>query len=877
MSGSNLSGAADGARPSDGRDGTAFIGRARELAHLRQLLSATRALTLCGAGGIGKTRLALRLTAETAADLVDRAWFVDLSDLRQPDLIAPRVAFVTGVVEDPDRPLLSTLVEAIRPRPTLVVLDNCEHLIDACARFCQRMLASCPDLRLIVTSREPLRIAAETVWQVPPLAVPPAGDLSPADMMRWDAVRLFADRAAVSAPGFALTDSNHEAVAAICRVLDGLPLAIELVAARAGELSPGQMLTLLIEKARLPRPGEPGLDLSHRDPDRAQRRRPLRHQTLRAAIDWSHDLLSPQQKTLLRRLSVFAGWRLEMAEQVCADIPASPQLPAAPSLHGQAVLDLLTELADKSLIIAEMTERDTVRYRILDTIRHYAAVRLLEAGEQHVIRSRIREYFCREAERLHRVGMAQVPAPWSSRVDIFRVFDEEGSNLRQVLAWSLAGRDAETGLRICVAVGPCWIVRGSYAEGAAWMDSFLLLADAHVPGRILGPALVTRAQLALPTVLAQAGDYAREGLALSRQSRAGFWVASGLNALAEIALHAARNDEAAQMAREALEAARNAGDRWNEGYALATLAAARGQQGEVAEALRFAESALIVMREIDQRWGVARVLLGMGDLARMTGEIQAADLRYREAIGIFREVKAVPEIARCLAGLGKNELLHGDLRSADRYLTESLELSMSAGSRMSVIRAIENIAVLASARRDHRHAVQLAAAGAALRASSGLPASRGTAAAQRILGNAAGLGEDAIEELWAAGACMTASAAADLAFATMPLAGTADRPAAASGRSVRARAMRHEAATTGRAGDGLDRLSAREREVVGLLVQGRSNKDIAVALSISQATVARHLSNIRSKLGLRSRAQVAAWALRDDLRSPSAGSLSRLA
>jgi predicted ATPase len=291
-----------------------FVGREHELDELRKLVCSTRMVTLTGPGGIGKTRLALHALTLTAADFADGACYVELADVTSPDLVVARVASVVGVTEEENRPLLHTLTDALRPRSLVLALDNCEHLIEACARLCQRLLASAPDLRLLATSREPLRVAGETVWQVPPLAV------GSADGSASEAVRLFAERAAATAPGFALTPANADDVAAICRSLDGIPLAIELAAARVRALSVEQIRMRVADRFGLLTTG-----------DRAAA---PRQQTLRAAIDWSHDLLTKREQALLRRLSVFAGWSLEMAEQVCTDdlVPAAAILDTVAAL-----------------------------------------------------------------------------------------------------------------------------------------------------------------------------------------------------------------------------------------------------------------------------------------------------------------------------------------------------------------------------------------------------------------------------------------------------------------------------------------------------------------------------------------------------------------
>ncbi|HEY4850035.1 MAG TPA: AAA family ATPase, partial [Streptosporangiaceae bacterium] len=427
-----------------------FIGRELELADLRRVLDGTRALTLCGPGGIGKTRLALQVLATVAGDFPDGVWLVELGDLREPQLVVSRVASAIGVVGEPGRPLVDTLADALGPRRMLLALDNCEHLIEACARLCQRLLASSPALRIMATSQEPLRMPGEVVRQVPPLSVPPEMAIAnPAGLPRYEAIRLFADRAAAARRGFVLTERNAPAVSAICRALDGVPLAIELAAARVGALSTEQIAARLGDRFALLGSGD--------------RTAPPRQRTLRATLDWSHALLNAREQALLRRLSVFAGWSLEMAEQVCTDA----NLPAA------GVLDLTSGLVDKSLVVVEPEVLGQARYRLLDTIRGYAAERLASCGEAVAVHLRLRDYALQFVQRAEAIGMAVVPAPWSAAVDVFRRYDVDVGNLRQVLSGCLIDGDAETGLRICTAVRPSWIARGSLAEGADWLGRFL--------------------------------------------------------------------------------------------------------------------------------------------------------------------------------------------------------------------------------------------------------------------------------------------------------------------------------------------------------------------------------------------------------------------
>ena len=717
-----------------------FIGRERELAELRRLVSSTRALTLCGPGGIGKTRLALRLLTSMAAEFPDGAWFVELADLRQPDLVISRVAAVIGISEEPGRPLMETLGDALRPRRLLLALDNCEHLVGACAEVCRHLLASAPGLRLLMTSREPVRVAAETIWRVPPLSVVPAQKGRGAgDADRDEAVRLFAERAAVSRPGFTVGPDNAAAVTAVCRALDGLPLAIELAAARVRVLSVEQISARLDDRFAL---------LTDGDRSAAPRQR-----TLHAAIEWSHEMLTVPERTLFRRLSVFAGWSLEMAEQVCSsdDVPVCE------------VLGLTAALVDKSLVVPEPEALGQARYRMLDTIREYAAARLADAGETAEFLLALRDYTLRVAEHSLAIGMAQVPVPWSDRVDCSRRYIVDAGNISQVLSWCLAHADPETGLRICIAVSPRWIVWGTFAEGSEWLDSFLALDTSPLSPRVRGAALVARAQLALSSDPATAETLAAAGLELCRDAADDFWIAVALNLLSEVALHTGRMDEAATRVDQALSIAQAAGDGWNEGYALGTRAAIAARAGKLREAHQLASASVSVMRRIDQQWGVARVLLGLGNLARLRDRAGEAHERYVEALAILQEIGARPEIARCLAGLGRVAMDLDAIEQARRHLTRSIQLSQATGWRIGVARGIEALAALAVHEDRPELAVQLAATATALRETAGMPPLP-DARTESYLAPARHLGKSAVARLWAQGLALSSEAAVALAL-----------------------------------------------------------------------------------------------------------------
>jgi len=853
-----------------------FIGREQELIELRQLLRRTRALTLCGPGGIGKTRLALRMLATAADEFPDRVWFVELADLLQPDLVASRVATVTGIGEEAGRPLLETLGEALRPRRLLLVLDNCEHLLDACAEVGRHLLASAPGLRLLSTSREPLSMAGETIWRVPPLSVPagepgrlaglrspspggagrppqggsggmgppgkesrggpggivpPEASTDPAageDAHRYEAVRLFADRAAASRPGFAVSPDNAAAVTTICRALDGMPLAIELAAARVRALSVEQIAARLDDRFGL---------LTAGDRSAAPRQR-----TLRAAIEWSYELLTGPERALFRRLSVFTGWSLEMAEHVCADA----DIPAAD------MLGLTAALVDKSLVVLDPELFGRARYRMLDTIREYAALRLDAAGESAASWLRLREYAVRTAEHNLAIGMARIPAPWATRVDVFRRYDVDGGNVARILTWCLEQGDAEAGLRICIAVSPCWLVWGAFGEGGDWLRSFLALDSSALPPWVRGAATVVLAQLTLSSDPASAASLADQGLKLCREAGDQYWIAVALNLVSEIGLHTGRIDEAAASADEALAIAQEASDGWNEGYALGTRAAIAGRLGKLREAEQLATASVAVMQRIDQQWGAARGLLGLGDLARFRGHPGEAHGRYVAALAVLREIGARPEIARCLVGLGRVAMDLGALEQARRHLTGSLRLSHATGARIGVARGLEAFAALAGRESRPELAVQLAAAATALRETAGLPPLPGARIAG-YLAPARRLGDVGVARLWASGRALTSEAAVALALgkppsAAAPEAGPADEsPALTEVDSYQVASAPPSS------------LTRREHQIAMLVASGRSNKAIADELSISHTTAARHVANIMAKLGFNSRTQIAAW------------------
>jgi len=500
---------------------------------------------------------------------------------------------------------------------------------------------------------------------------------------------------------------------------------------------------------------------------------------------------------------------------------------------------------------------------MLDSIKEYAAEQLAAAGEAEQRQQLLRDYTLRVAEYNMAIGMALIPGPWSARVDVFRRYDIDTVNVDQVLSRCMAHGDVEGGLRICTGVRPCWIVRGRFAEGMDWFDSFLALDAPGLPDGVRGAALAGRAQLAMPSDPAEAERGAREALSLCVAAGDSFWTGQTLNLLSETALHLGRLEEAAVRATEALELAREAGDQFNEGYALGSLAAVAGARLNLRDAEELGQAALAVMRRIDQQWGAARALMGLGHLARLRSEPDVARRYYTEALPSFREIDARPEIARTLAGLARVALEQKDHEAAGEYLAESLVLSHSTGSRIGVARGLEAFAELSAAQGEPAHAVRLVAAAASLRGAAGLRPMSGARIGQ-YLAAAGPLGEAAVSRLWEDGAAMTPDQAVALALSGSGAAGVAGGPAAgdAAGNGGRLGGGPGGAGAAG-AVAALplpNQLTPRERQIIELIAAGLSNRQIAEELVIAPATAARHVANILAKLEFSSRSQIAAWA-----------------
>jgi len=619
---------------------TSFVDREREKAEIRSLLPASRLLTLTGSGGAGKTRLALQVAAEVLEEFPDGVWFIELATLADPALVAHTVASALNVLEQPGRPMHETLAEALRDRHLLLVLDNCEHLVDACAHLGEALLRACPRLRILATSREGLGVAGEMAWRVPSLSLPaPQEHLTMERLADCGGVRLFIERAVASQPGLMVTDRNAATVVQICRRLDGIPLALELAAALAKVLSVEQIAARLDDRFRLLTGGN--------------RTALPRQQTLTATMDWSYHLLPEDERTVLRRLSVFAGgWTLEAAEAVCSQ----------DGIEAAQILALQAQLVAKSLVVMEAQNGDA-RYRLLETIRQYARDRLLEAGEAATVRGRHRDWYLKLAERARPELQGPRQAEWLERLET------EHDNLRSALDWtSTEESGAEDGLRLSGALWEFWHVRGYFTEGRGWLESML------ARGRAASAAPRAKALAGEGFLAYRQGDYEsaiallQESLPLFRELGDRSGTGHALQALGTIAIHQGDFERAKALLAESLEWCRQAGDKRRMAISLNNMGEVGRCQGDYAAARASYEASLGLRREVGDRRGLAVSLGNLGHVALHEGDSRRAMMFFSEALDLARELMYKLAIAEYLAGLGGVAIAEGQATRAARLL-----------------------------------------------------------------------------------------------------------------------------------------------------------------------------------------------------------------
>jgi predicted ATPase/class 3 adenylate cyclase len=686
---------------------TSFVGRERELAELKGLLRGTRLLTLTGAGGSGKTRLALQLAADLLDEFSDGVWVVDLAMLTDPELVPQVASAALGMREAPGRSPTDALTDHLRSRKLLLVLDNCEQVVEACATLAATLMRSCPGLVILATSREAFGAPGELVWPVPALSAPDPGRLatSPADrvaaLAKSEAVRLFLERARLSQRGFALSGQNALAVAQICHRLDGIPLAIELAAGRVKMLSPEQIAARLDDRFKLLTGGS--------------RTAMPRHQTLRAAIDWSYGLLDEQERTLLRRLSVFAGgWMLEAAETVCQ----------GDGIDAADVLELQGHLVDKSLVVVEQGVGGLARYRLLGTIRQYAGDRLFEAGETAHVRDRHAEWFLSFAEAAAAELRGADQALWLARLE------EEYDNLRATFEWREADESGiEAELRLAGALQRYWTIRGLPAEGRRRVESALARDTGAHPG--------PRAK-----ALRGAGLLA--------------WV---------------QNEHEAAQARleESLALYRTVDDKRGlarllhiYGYVLLDLR-------EFERARAQMEEGLAIARALPDQELIGFFLNNLGERARVRGDYDEARSLYEEALAAYGDAWNTGRTVG-LANLGLVAYAQGDFSSARSCFVDSLAVARHLGDKSSMAGAVEGLAGVYAELGEPQRAARLLAAVDAMRMAIHLPIGDADRPQydRYVTAAKSATDSDSFAAAWREGAAMTLEQAIELALTGPP-------------------------------------------------------------------------------------------------------------
>ena len=803
---------------------TSFIGREREIADVKRLLLSSHLVTLTGAGGSGKTRLAIQIANLVSESFADGVWLVDLALLREPNLVPQLTAQTLGLRLIADQPLLETLLNFVQSKQLLLILDNCEHLSEACAQLAQELLSQAPALRILATSSVALAIAGEIIYLVSGLDWPVfVGEsmrdrqsrLDLQELMGYDAVRLFVERARANSPNFSLTYENAWSTVEMCRRLDGLPLALELASARINVLTVQEIVTRLNDRFAL-------LTSSQR------RGIEPRHHTLRAAIDWSYTLLPMDEQILLRRLAVFeAGCTLDTAEAICT----------GEEIGERRTLDRISSLVSKSLVVADTIGRAQARYRLLETIREYALVKLEEAGETRRLRDcHLDLFLARAEEAAPKLGEAyqQLWLTW---------LESEHDKLRTALAWSLESARIEEGLRIASALVRFWEIRGFVQEGLGWFERLFARTDDGIPPVVRVNALVFASFLAMRGNAPATMAYGREAVELAEvlggeDKRV---LAFALAGLASGARASGDYQTAFTIGEQALQHLRvSPASSFYLGMALLSQGENAIQMGSYDTARERLDESLVLARKDGDAFRIAHTFNALGDLSRLEQKYVEAASAYENGVTRLRELGALPDLGSILSNLGYTCLHLGDVERARSLFSESMSIHQAQQNEPGMAECLIGCAATA--------------------VMSGLPAG-----GVRLLAAAAAISRQPSASQWKA-TQMEYEQYLNFARLKLPPPDFQAEKTVGSAMSLeQAVNYAKNLVLTPRSLPVVEKtpdgLTGREREVAMLIGQGKSNSEIATELVLSKRTVETHVGHILSKLGLSNRAQVMRWAI----------------
>ncbi len=800
-----------------------LVGRVTELRQIVELLEKFRLLTLSGPGGCGKTRLAIATGQRIVQKYPDGVWFADLSPVVSDDGVTQVVASSLNVKLEPTIEETQAIATAIRTRRLLLILDNCEHVVAACAQLAERLLQHCPELQLLVTSREPLHIDGEQILRVPTLQLPATDATAVADALECEATQLFTERARSVRPEFTLTTENVHTVIDLCRRLNGLPLAIELAAARVSMFSVEELAIRLAESFQILSGGS--------------RTVLPRHQSLSATLQWSFDLLDPDEQRLFVRLAVFAGgWNLEAAEAICADDGA----------FSEDVLILLAQLVDKSLVDVQMTET-SVRYRLLDTVRHFVRDQLRQQLDAEELRRRHAEYYLNLSET------AEPELTKSRQAEWLNVLEQDHDNIRAALTWAIENERLDIEARMSAALWRFWGYRGYLAEGLRRISGALSRSHSSKVPRLVRARLFQGAGALTWNLgeLNRAEESCLQALALFEEEAEPHGIATTTHILGLIAEWRGEYDLAMQFYSRSRAVREELGDKAGVGTALQSLGNVARESGQLEQAKDFYTQSLALQREVNYPRGIALALANLGVVALDEADYQLAEELAGEALAILKELDDKSLTANAFDICGYAALHQNELQRALVFHTQCLVVAREAGDKRGTIFGLEGVASVAAWKVKEQElavrAVRLYGAAESVRLDIDLPLSSADrklnepsiSAARKLLG------DTTFAEEWASGTQWSLEVAISETLVTGDLlAELHDRQLSSSSPGL---------------------LSPREQEVAVLLTRDLTNRQIADELGTSKRTIDTHVSNTIRKLGLSSRRDIATWAIENCL------------